>query len=121
MSIDTATESENLVEIASWIEPDDGQDPDDDGYYDWPAPPAYTKYAVTGNMRADVLRKLGRLPDDPCEITLVEGTIEGGYSEYTVEHDYTIEVVVDGELVFEAETYWHGSALPKFLEWVTTP
>lgn len=118
-----SAENDALVKIREWVE-DDGYEKNDDGYFDWPAPPEYTEYRVEGKMRADVLAKIGRAPDDPCTVRLIEGVIEGGYSEYTVEHDYPIEVWVDddegqSQRVFEHTACWSDDALAAFLKWVT--
>lgn len=110
---------DTLVKIREWIDTE-GREPDKDGYYDWPSPPEYTEYRVVGQMRADVLARLGRTVDDPCEVRLIEGVIEGGWSEYTVEFDYPLEVWVDdagqSQRVFDHDGYNKG--LPAFLCWL---
>lgn len=119
-------EHPNLIEIRTYydtdeVEPEDG--------WDWPAPPEVTEYRVESQMRADVLAKVGRPADDPAGVRLIHTCTEGGYSEYTVEHDYWIEVWVDDEgqsqRVFERDV-WDGNTLPAFLAWIapaaaTTP
>lgn len=112
-----SAESGALVKLREWVEYE-AEDPDA-----WPRPPEYTEYRVEGQMRADVLARLGRSANDTCEVRLIEGVIEGGYSEYTVEYDYPIEVWVhegrQAQKVFDHTAYWHDAAMAAFLKWVT--
>lgn len=109
----------NLTKIREWTE-FDGSDPDE-----WPAPPQYTEYRAEGQMRSDILARLDRPADDPSTIRVVTGVIEGGYSEYTVEHDYPIEVWIDGDgqsqRVFDHESSSEGQCLPALMRWISTP
>jgi hypothetical protein len=95
-------------------------DGEDNG--EWPAPPAYSEYRVGGQMRLDVLSRIGRAADDSCDIRMVEGVIEGGWSEFTVEHDYELEVWVyegrRGQRVFKEDAYSHDGAMAAFLKWI---
>lgn len=106
-----------LTKIREWV---DGEDTGE-----WPAPPEYTEYRVGGQMRLDVLARLGRAADDPCDVRMIQGVIEGGYSEFTVEHDYPIEVWVhegkQAQKVFDYETYWQDDSLAAFLRWIADP
>jgi len=103
-----------LVKIREWT------DGEDDG--EWPAPPEYVEYRVEGQMRSDVLVRLGRPADDPCEVRLIHGVIEGGYSEYTVEHDYPIEVWIhegrQSQKVFDAWGWSKESGVAALLRWL---
>lgn len=106
--------NENLTKIREWT---DGEDTGE-----WPAPAEYTEYRVEGQMRLDVLKRVGRDNDDPATVRLIEGVIEGGYSEYTVEHDYPIEVWIDdrgqSQRVFDRETWSRDDSLAAFLRWL---
>lgn len=122
MSHTPNAESGLLIKIREWVD-DEGREPDQHGDYEWPSPPEYTEYSVAGQMRADVLAKLNRPANDPCGIRLIQGVIEGGYSEFTVEHDYPIEVWIDDEgqsqRIFHHEyAYSHEGALAEFLKWL---
>lgn len=106
--------NQDLIRMREWT---DGEDTGE-----WPAPPEYTEYRVEGQMRLDVLKRVGRDAGDPAVVRLIEGVIEGGYSEYTVEHDYPIEVWVDddgqSQRVFDYEAYWSSDSMAAFLRWL---
>ena len=115
-----STRPQNLVKIREWI---DADGPEPKGGWEWPSPPEYVESRVEGSLRADILAKLGRPADDSCEVRIVEGVIEGGYSEYTVEHDYDIEVWIhegsQSQRVFETSSWESDSSLASFLKWVS--
>lgn len=110
-----------LTKLRDWTD-DEGREPDENGTYEWPAPPEYTEYRVEGQMRSDVLTRIGRPSDDTCEVRLIEGSIEGGYSEWTVEFDYPIEVWIhedrQSQKVYDDTTYWQDDAFAGFLRWL---
>lgn len=112
----------SMTKIREWV---DADGPEPEGGWEWPSPPAYTEWRVEGQMRADVLARIGRSADDPCVVRLVEGVTEGGYSEYTVEHDYPIEVWVDddgqSQRVYETETWDSDTSLSDFTNWLSLP
>lgn len=121
-----SAEKAYLTKIREW-EDSEGHalaDPDHPEWgWAWPAPPQYVEYRVEGQMRLDVLTRLGRAADDPCDVRLIQGVIEGGWSEYTVEHDYPIEVWVhenrQSQKVWSSDYEWDkDAALAAFVKWV---
>lgn len=111
----------NLTLIREWVDTDE---PEPEDGWEWPAPSEWAEYRVEGQMRADVLARLGRPADDSCQVRLISGWVEGGYSEFTVEHDYPIEVWVDddrqSQKVYSDDDAWdEGRALAGFLRWLT--
>lgn len=105
----------HLTKIREWV---DGEETDN-----WPPPPEYVEHRVEGQMRLDALARLGRSADDPCDVRLIEGRIEGGYSEWTAEIDYDIEVWIhegrQSQRVYDSSDYDQDRALAGFLTWVT--
>lgn len=116
----------NLVQLREWQETEGHalENPDHpDWGWAWPAPPEFREYRVEGQMRSDVLVRVDRPSDDPCEVRLVQGWIEGGYSEFTVEHEYPIEVWIhEGRQSQKVWSHdWEMSetgALAAFLAWI---
>lgn len=112
----------DIVKIREWVDDEgrEGERDSEDGY-DWPAPPEYVESSVEGELRLAVLRKIGREDDTDATVRIIEGAIEGGWSEFTVEMDYDIEVWVDhgrqSQRVFQADGYHDGGALADFLRW----
>lgn len=88
-------------------------DPDE-----WPYPTITIESEVTGELRDKILAKTGR----DGTVTLLETEVSGGWSEYTPETDYNIEVLVDGSSVWQ-DTYngSPGTAMGAFLKWVEEP
>lgn len=121
------SEQDCLTKIREWEESEghELEDPErPDWGWAWPAPPQYAEYRVEGQMRLDVLARIDRPATDPCDVRLIQGVIEGGYSEYTVEHDYPIEVWVhedrQAQKVWSSDYEWtEEAALAAFLKWVT--
>lgn len=110
----------NLTLIREWLDTDE---PEPEDGWRWPHPPEMVEFRVDGQMRSDVLAKIGRDPADPIEVRLVHGTITGGYSEYTVEMDYEIEVWLhednQQQRIYQDDSYSDEVGLPNFLRWLT--
>jgi hypothetical protein len=79
----------DITKIREWV---DADEPEPEDGWDWPHPPVNVESLATGDLRAAILAKLGRPADDSCEVRLMESEIEGGWSEFTIETDYEIEV-----------------------------
>lgn len=100
--------------VRSWSDPyEDGQDE-----HSWPPPDSYVDYLITGQL-ADLIRAR---TGEQGEVHFIECTIEGGYSEWTVEYDYEVTIKVgsfrrkfDGSADTE---YLYDSALPKIQKWL---
>lgn len=112
------SEHTSLTKLREWDdEPNNPDDPDE-----WPSPPSHIEYRVEGQMRADILARLGREASDRCEVRLIESDIEGGWSEYTVEWDYEIEVWVheggQAQRVYERSHWSAEDRLPDFIKWI---
>lgn len=108
----------DIVKIREWV---DSDEPEPKDGWEWPAPPSCVESRVEGALRAAILVRLGRPSDDPCEIRIVESEIESGWSEFTVETDYSIEVWVHSDRqeqrVFEGNTYSNDRMMAAFFEW----
>jgi hypothetical protein len=104
----------DITMIRTWTGPDERSEGSD-----WPAPPIYVESAITGELRSRILAKLGR----DGTLRLIEAEVEGGYSEFTIETDYPIEVWLDREgaepeRVWSREYDWtKESAMAAFLKW----
>lgn len=107
----------DIIKIREWIDSDEPEPADG---WDWPHPPVYIESRIVGNLRRDILAKFDRNEDDACEVRIIEGEIEGGYSEYTSEMDYSIEVWLDegrqSQKVREFDSY--SNPMPAFLAWI---
>jgi hypothetical protein len=67
----------------------------DGDWEEWPYPTVTIESVISGELRSRVLRVL-ELEDTGQEVVLVENKVSGGYSEYTQENDFGIEVKVAG-------------------------
>lgn len=76
---------------------------------------------MTGALRATILAKLGHPHDSDAKVRIIEGEIEGGWSEFTSEIDYDIEVWVDdpgqSQRVFGCTDYSRSAPMAAFLQW----
>lgn len=122
------TDTSDITKIREWEDVDGHElyDPaDPDSGYRWPGPDQCIESRISGALRQQILRNLGRAPDDTCDIRLVERTIEGGYSEFTVEHDYEIEVWVQegrqAQRVWSNDSIFNRSTMAAFLDWAAPP
>lgn len=119
----------DLVKLREWEEPDpevhrrESWDPES---WAWPAPPTKVESRIEGRLRAEVLVRLGRPTDDPAELRLVEISAEGGFSEFTVETDFELELWIhegqQAQLVWSADWIHAASSesvLSAFIRWVT--
>lgn len=88
---------------------------DDGDWEEWPYPTVEIESVISGDLRSRILTKLERA-DDGCEIRLIETSVSGGYSEYTQEDECSIEVKIDTETVWKAETFSTESATARFME-----
>lgn len=91
----------------------------DDGDWDeWPYPTLTIESVISGDLRTRALSKLGR-PDHDGEVLLIESHVSAGWSEYTQEDDYSIEVSINGESAWKDEyNYSTESAMAQFLKWI---
>lgn len=100
----------DIIKMRQWSD-----EPEDDY---WPPPPNYVESVVSGQLRTRILELAG-LADVGQLVTLIEIEIEGGYSEYTIEMDYGIDVLVDGQKVWSDDTHFSDEqAMAAFLQWV---
>lgn len=76
---------------------------------DWPNSRHDRETLVTGDL-ADVLREHYSKSGD---VTIVEHGAEGGYSEYTVEWDWDLELRIGGDSVWGQDYYWGPLDLPE--------
>lgn len=97
------------------------QSKDDGDWDEWPYPTIETTSRVTGELKAKILKLTGRKDDDTSEVTIVEIHVSSGWSEFTQDDDYALEVFVGGERVKEwsYETS-EASAMGSFLSWIDT-
>jgi hypothetical protein len=102
----------DMTVVKSW---DDGDGTDKDN--EWPYPTQYVKRVLTGVLADDIRRALGEPDDTIVYITEVE--VSEGYSEYTTETDYQMEIEC-GKVVKEFDEYGYGqqSNLVKLIEWI---
>ena len=110
----------DIIKVREWVDSDEPEPADG---WEWPHPPVCIESRVEGQLRAHILAKLGRPTDDTATVRIVESEIEGGYSEFTVEVDYDIEVWIDdggqSQRVFDTMTWSRDSSLAAFLAWAT--
>lgn len=111
----------DITKIREWLDTDE---PEPGHGWDWPAPPICIESAVSGDLRASILAKLGRSASDPAEVRIIEMEVEGGWSEFTVETDYQIEVWLhapgQSQRLIEFDCQWsREDALARFLRWVS--
>ena len=109
----------DITKVREWI---DSDEPEPEGGYDWPHPPICIESAVTGELRGRILDKLGRLGEG-LRVRIIELEVEGGWSEFTIETDYYIEVWIDSdgrepEKVWERDTWSASDTMAAFLKWV---
>lgn len=81
-------------------------DPDE-----WPYPTITVESEIMGDLREKIFAKTGLRG----RVTLIESEVSGGYSEYTQETDYGIEVFIDGVHVWSDD--YNGQS--AFLRWVS--
>lgn len=97
---------------------------DENGDWRWPGPPECVESMITGDLRTRILSRLGRAADDACYLRLIERDTTGGWSEFTVEMDYDIEVWLDegrqSQRLFETTTYAPDKRMKAFLDWTET-
>ena len=94
----------------------------EDGDWDeWPYPTIETTSRITGKLKNKILKRIGREPSDTTEIIIVESNISSGWSEFTQDNDYAIEVFVGTECIriCDYETSVE-SAMGQFFAWVDT-
>ena len=103
----------DITKVREWI---DSGEPEPEGGYEWPHPPKFIESNVTGELRSLILKQIGQ-EDDGRPVRIIESEVEGGYSEYTVETDYGVEVWVRA---------WHtefgyspDSARRSFMQWIS--
>lgn len=108
----------DITKIREWIDTDE-QEPEHG--WEWPHPPICVESRVTGDLRDRILRKIGRDTDDAVEVRIIELEIEGGYSEYTVEHDFDIEVWLhegrQSQKVWDSTAWSYDRAMADFIKW----
>lgn len=89
---------------------------DGEPWDEWPYPTITITSLISGELRSRVLMKIGA---DDGRITIVETEVSGGYSEYTQETDYGIELFHNDNSVWKAEyTSGGDTAMAAFLRWV---
>lgn len=113
----------DMVKIREWV---DSDDPEPEDGWEWPHPPYCVESRVQGDLRSRVLTKLGRPVDDPCEIRLIERDCEGGWSEFTAESWFDLEVWVhegrQAQRVWETTDQWNQeNGLAALLKWTDVP
>lgn len=120
--IDHATEQKARGDIVERVWYYDTEEAEPEEGWNWPAPTKVIESVVEGALRADVLARLAMPADSAVVVRTVERETEGGYSEWTVEFDYELEVWLDegrqSQRVFSTEAYWSGSTLEKLLAWL---
>ena len=92
----------------------------DDGDWDeWPYPTIETTSRITGELRDKILKRTGRKANDTSEITIVESNVSSGWSEFTQDNDYSIDVFIgtEGITITNYDTS-EESAMSRFFEWV---
>ena len=103
----------DITKVREWV---DSDEPEPEGGYDWPRPPICIESVVTGELR---LRILARADKAAGSVRLIESEVEAGWSEFTPETYYPIEVKVDGETVWERDVDFSAeTAMAAFLKWV---
>lgn len=117
-----SSERENLTKVKEWIDIE-GHERDEYGDWHWPDPPSFIESVAGGNLRADILRRLGRSDDEGLRVHLIESEITGGYSEYTVEMDYGVEVWLhegrQSQRVFESDMHYvEENAFAALMKWI---
>jgi hypothetical protein len=81
----------------------------------WPYPTITIESEISGELRDRIIARTGLTG----RVTLLESEISGGYSEYTQETDYEIEVLIDGHHVWNDDYQWSTeSAFGAFMTWV---
>ena len=93
---------------------DEWEDEDEnDG--EWPYPTQYKKSRVEGELAEQVRAKLG-VADD-AEVIITEEIISGGWSEYTQENEYNLEVEAGGASRY-LDSGFRWNCLDQLLKWV---
>lgn len=120
----------DLSVLREW---DDTNEPEPVDGWEWPRPPRITESIVEGQMRVDILNRIGASLDDTSKVRLIETHIEGGYSDATVEWSFDIEVWLDteplgptGRRAVETRRVWQhydaystDSAIAALIKWVS--
>lgn len=110
----------DITKIRDW-EDTDGCERDPRGEWYWPGPSELVESRVSGDLRTSILTKLGRAIDDPCDVRIIERFTIVGYSEYTEEHYFDVEVWIhegrQSQRVYETTSYAGDKALAQFIEW----
>ena len=90
----------------------------DDGDWDeWPYPTVTIESEVTGELRSKVIAAAGGEPV-PGRVIITETEVSGGYSEFTQETEYGIEVRIDGASVWKDEYNMDSeTAMSAFMRW----
>lgn len=107
----------DIREVSRWSDTE-GHELDEYGEYAWPYPTEYILSEVTGQLRQEVIDKIGAEIDSL--VTIREEVVSGGYSEYTQENDYSFELIVNYDTVWSSERYSGESNLAAFLKWLET-
>lgn len=115
-------ERTDFIVLRRW-EDLEGHEKDKWGDWVWPPPPEFVESRIEGRLREDILNRLARPIDDACEVRIIESEIEGGYSEYTVEVEYGIEVWIhegrQSQKVWENDyAYSSENSLASLLKWI---
>jgi hypothetical protein len=87
----------------------------DNGDWDeWPYPTLTIESIITGKLRTHILNIYSL--EDTAEVYLIETQVSGGYSEFTKEDECSIQVQVDGIIVWDSIYHMNKeSAMAKFL------
>lgn len=111
--------SADIVKIREW---EDADEPMPEEGWDWPHPPYCIESRVEGDLRRRVLANVGRTADEPCEVRLIERECEGGWSEYTSETWFEMELWLDegrqSQRIWSTDYEWsQESGLAALLKW----
>jgi len=108
----------DIIKLREYV---DSDDPEPKDGWEWPHPPICIESRIEGDLRARILANLGRPADDVCEVRIIESEIEGGWSEFTVEVDYDIEVWIhegrQAQRVWETAGWDKDWTMAEFLRW----
>lgn len=104
--------SSTLVEVRSWSDPPErGRTADD-----WPYPTSYVESAPPESLRQAIYDRTG---EQGGEVYLREIEVSSGYSDYTQENEFYVEVLVNDEVAYKTPGAWSGGgAILHLLDWL---
>jgi hypothetical protein len=89
------------------------------GWTEWPYPTVITTSLITGDLKEKILKKIGPSDGTITDMFLVETYNSCGYSEYTQEDEYNIDVEYQNKVIIHINyEYTSEGVMAQFMRWV---